>query len=38
MRFHSGKFCLRVNTKNASRTTESATAPSPMMGNKKKSG
>ena len=29
MRFHSGRFCLRVKTRKASRTTESATAPRP---------
>ena len=29
MRFHSGRFCLRVNIRKASRITESAIAPRP---------
>ena len=35
MRFHSGRFCLRVNIRKAIRATESATAPSPTTGNRK---
>ncbi len=38
MRFHSGRFCLRVKIRNASRITESAMAPRPTTGNRKKSG
>ena len=38
MRFHSGRFCLRVKTRNASRITESATAPRPATGSRKNRG
>src|SRR5262245_2401896 len=38
MRFHSGRFCFLVKTRKARRTTESAMAPRPRIGSRKKRG
>ncbi len=38
MRFHSGRFCLRVKIRKAMRMIESAIAPRPSTGNRKNKG